>query len=186
MAKLVVLNEGLTGQSYELKVEKTTVGRVEDNAFHIPQGSISSHHCEIWLRGNDVVVKDLNSTNGTFINGQQVTTEAVLKPGQTLRLGQVELRLDTGAPGEAVAAPTSAAASAAPKAPPKRPLESTMVISKGVSLEQLEQGPQGGFDTTKGVFTKKKNSASRYLIWVGVLFVFILLGVLYYIWTQLK
>ena len=89
MAKLVVLNEGLAGQSHELKVEKTTVGRVEDNAFHLPQGSVSSHHCEIWLRGNDVVIKDLNSTNGTFVNGQQVTTEAVLKPGQTLRLGQV-------------------------------------------------------------------------------------------------
>src|SRR5258707_8730557 len=72
MAKLVVLNEGLTGQSYELKVERTTVGRVEDNAFHIHQASISSHHCEIWLRGNDVVVKDLNSTNGTCVNGQQV------------------------------------------------------------------------------------------------------------------
>src|SRR5258708_21140620 len=184
MAKLVVLNEGLAGQSYELKVEKTTVGRVEDNAFHIPQGSVSSHHCEIWLRGNDVVVKDLNSTNGTCVNGQQVTTEAVLKPGQTLGLGQVELRLDTGAPGEAAA--PAPAASAAPKPPPKRPLESTMVISKGVSLEQLEQGPQGGFDTTKGVFTKKKKSASSYLIWIGVLFVFILLGVLYYIWTQLK
>jgi pSer/pThr/pTyr-binding forkhead associated (FHA) protein len=185
MAKLVVLNEGLTGQSYELKVEKTTVGRVEDNAFHIPQGSISSHHCEIWLRGNDVVVKDLNSTNGTFVNGQQVTSEAVLKPGQTLRLGQVELRLDTGAPGEAVS-PAPAAAPSAPKPPSKKPLEATMVISKGVSLEQLEQGPQGGFDTTKGVFTKKKNSANRYLIWVGVLFVVILLGVLWYIFSQLK
>ena len=181
MAKLVVLNEGLTGQSYELKVEKTTVGRVEDNAFHIPQGSISSHHCEIWLRGNDVVVKDLNSTNGTFVNGQQVTTEAVLKPGQTLRLGQVELRLDTGAPGEPnVPAPGS------PKPPSKKPLEATMVISKGVSLEQLEQGPLGGFDTTKGVFTKKKNSANRYWLWGGVLFLVILLGVLWYIWNQLK
>ncbi len=34
MAKLVVLNEGLTGQSYELKADKTTIGRVEDNTFH--------------------------------------------------------------------------------------------------------------------------------------------------------
>ena len=185
MAKLVVLNEGLTGQSYELKVEKTTVGRVEDNAFHIPQGSISSHHCEIWLRGNDIVVKDLNSTNGTFVNGQQVTTEAVLKPGQTLRLGQVELRLETGTPGEPNA-PAPSAAPSSPKPPSKKPLEATMVISKGVSLEQLEQGPQGGFDTTKGVFTKKKNSANRYWIWGGVVFVFVLLGVLWYIWNQLK
>ena len=90
MAKLVVLSEGMAGQSYELKVDRTTVGRVEDNTFPIAQPSVSSHHCEIYLRGNDVVVKDLNSTNGTFINNNQVTTEAVLKPGE-ICLGQVEL-----------------------------------------------------------------------------------------------
>ena len=141
MAKLVVLSEGMTGQSYELKVEKTTIGRVDDNTFPIAQPSISSHHCEILLRGNDVVVKDLNSTNGTFINNQQVTGEAVLKPGQVLRLGQVDLRLE--APG---AATTS-----------KRPVDSsTMIIPKGVSLEQLEQGP-GTFDTRKTGFTAKSD-----------------------------
>src|SRR5277367_6634630 len=159
MAKLVVLSEGLAGQSYELKVDRTTIGRVEDNTFPIPQASVSSHHCEIYLRGNDVVVKDLNSTNGTFINNQAVTTEAVLKPGQVLRLGQVEIRLDT-AGGAAPVAPFPGAPAPAPPpggtpAPVKRPADSTMVISKGVSLEQLEQGPQAGFDTSKGGFTKK-------------------------------
>lgn len=187
MAKLVGLNEGLTGQIYELKVEKTTVGRVDDNTFHIAQGSVSSHHCEILLRGNDVVVKDLNSTNGTFVNGQQVTTEAVLKPGQTLRLGQVEFRLDTGAPG----ASTPAAAASAPAAPvgapaAKKPMESTMVISKGVSLEQLEQGPQGGFDTSKGVFTKKSNRTNRYFIWIGVVFILIIAVMLVWIFGTLN
>lgn len=189
MAKLVGLNEGLTGQIYELKVEKTTVGRVDDNTFHVAQGSVSSHHCEILLRGSDVVVKDLNSTNGTFINGQQVTTEAVLKPGQTLRLGQVEFRLDTGAPGEASApAAAGASAPAAPKSAPtgKKPMESTMVISKGVSLEQLEQGPQGGFDTSKGVFTKKSNRTNRYFIWIAVVFIVIIGAMLFWIFGTLN
>src|SRR5579872_3082687 len=101
MAKLVVLSEGLTGQSYELKVDKTTIGRVEDNTFQIAHPSVSSHHCEVLLRGNDVVVKDLNSTNGTFINNQQVTTEGVLKAGQVLRLGQIEIRLESAVPAAA-------------------------------------------------------------------------------------
>src|ERR1051325_10669632 len=126
MAKLVVLSAGLSGRTHELNVDKTTIGRVEDNTFQIAEPSVSSHHCEILLRGNDVVVKDLNSTNGTFINNQQVSGEAVLKPGQILRLGQVEVRLE--APGASATA--------------KRPVDSTMVIPKGVSLQQLEQGPQ--------------------------------------------
>src|SRR5512147_1127925 len=97
MAKLVVLSPGMTGRTQELKLEKTTIGRVEDNTFQIAEPSVSSHHCEVLLRGNEVVVRDLNSTNGTYIGGERVT-ESVLKPGQVLRLGQVEMRLETGAP----------------------------------------------------------------------------------------
>ena len=82
----------MTGRTHDLKVDKTTIGRVEDNSFQIAEPSVSSHHCEVLLKGNDVVVKDLNSTNGTFINGEKIT-EAPLKPGQILRLGQVEIRL---------------------------------------------------------------------------------------------
>ena len=93
MAKLVVLSEGLTGLTYELKVDKTTIGRLEDNAFQIAEPSVSSHHCELIQRGSDIVVKDLSSTNGTFVNGEKIT-EAALKPGQILRLGQVEMRLE--------------------------------------------------------------------------------------------
>src|SRR6266566_4985119 len=95
MAKLVVLSEGVTGLAYELKVDKTTVGRLEDNAFQLAEPSVSSHHCELIRRGDEIVVKDLNSTNGTFINGEKIT-EAVLKPGQILRLGMIEMRLETG------------------------------------------------------------------------------------------
>ena len=71
MAKLVVLTQSLAGRSCDLSGERTTVGRVEDNIFQIAEPSVSSHHCEIMLKGNDVVVKDLNSTNGTFINGRK-------------------------------------------------------------------------------------------------------------------
>src|SRR5207248_9663951 len=103
MVKLVLLSPGMTGRTHELKVDKTTIGRVEDNTFQIAEPSVSSHHCEILLRGPEVVVHDLNSTNGTFINGEKVS-ESVLKPGQVLRLGQIEMRLETEAP--AGAAPT--------------------------------------------------------------------------------
>lgn len=187
MAKLVVLSEGegLKGQSYELKVDKTTVGRVEDNTFQIAQPSVSSHHCEIFLKGNDIVVKDLNSTNGTFINNQQISGEAVLKAGQILRLGQVEISLDTGA---GVPSPSPSASAAAAKPSPaasKRMMDSTMVINKGVSLEQLEQGPQG-LDTTKGVFTKKTDNTNKWFIIGGVILLLVILVAAFLAYTQLS
>lgn len=98
MPKLVVLTEGFTGRSVELTAERLSIGRADDNSFCIPEPSISSHHCEVALKGDDLVVKDLNSTNGTFLNEAQLKAEkeSVLKPGQILRLGGVELRYETG------------------------------------------------------------------------------------------
>ncbi len=108
MAKLVILTEGLTGLTHELSVNSTTVGRSEGNLFQIIEPSVSGRHCEILLRGNEVVVRDLKSTNGTFIQGERIT-EAVLKPGQVLRLGRVDLRLQISrsAASPAVGAPAT-------------------------------------------------------------------------------
>src|SRR5208283_1946540 len=97
MPKLVVLTGSLADLSFELSTNWTTIGRAKGNAFQIADTSISGRHCEILLRGDEVVVGDLNSTNGTFIQGERVT-KAILRPGQTLRLGQVDLRLEASTP----------------------------------------------------------------------------------------
>lgn len=157
MAKLVVLTQSMAGRSCDLVAERTTVGRVEDNAFQIAEPSVSSRHCEILLRGTDVVIKDLNSTNGTFINGEKIS-EGVLKPGQTLRLGNVELKLD--APAAAGPAPGST--------PPPAPLtkkEPAKAAAGGVSISQLESGGRAPVDTN--VFTKKKKGKAMYF-WIAV------------------
>lgn len=174
MAKLVILSQGMTGRSHELKVDKTTIGRVDDNTFPIAESSVSSHHCEVYLRGDEVIVNDLNSTNGTFINGDKITGEAVLKPGQTLRLGQVELRLEVDG---AAPAPASAPAPSAPA--PKKTSDNTSVVQRGVSLTDLEQGTRG-LETTPGKgFTKKKNKGNKIFliaaITVGVIIVALVL-----------
>jgi len=98
MPKLVALTPGLAGLNYEVTTEKASIGRVDDNRFCVAEPSVSSHHCEVWLKGDDIIVKDLNSTNGTFVNETPVPPEkeAVVRPGQVIRLGQVELRHETG------------------------------------------------------------------------------------------
>ncbi len=192
MAKLVILNQGMTGRTFELNVERTTVGRVEDNTLQIADGSVSSHHAEVLLRGTDIVVKDLNSTNGTFINNDRIT-EAVLKPGQVLRLGQVELKIDDGKPVTAppppspappAAAPAPAAATPAPAAPKKQD-GSTMVVSRGVSLSELEQGGvrPPGFDTNTA-FSKKKNKVNLYFIIGGIAVGILIIGLILYAISQ--
>lgn len=175
MAKLVVLTQSQAGRSCDLTGERTTVGRVEDNAFQIAEPSVSSHHCEILLRGSDIVVKDLGSTNGTFINGEKIT-EGVLKAGQTLRLGNIELKLDT--PGAPASTPPPAAPATPPPAAPAPPKkEPAKAATGGVNISELEGGGRTGpsFDTT--VFTKKKKN-NAWWFWAvigGALLVIIIL-----------
>ena len=137
MAKLVVLTEGLTGLTHELSVNSTTVGRAEGNLFQIIEPSVSGRHCEILLRGNEVVVRDLKSTNGTFIQGERIT-EASLKLGQVLRLGRVDLRLQVStpaaspapnAPAPSVPKPTAASTPASASVPSAPSLTSPQVVT---------------------------------------------------------
>jgi pSer/pThr/pTyr-binding forkhead associated (FHA) protein len=173
MPKLVVLSEGLTGRSYELKVEKTTVGRLEDNSFQIPEQSVSSHHCEILLKGNDVVVKDLNSTNGTYINGEKITEKA-LKPGQILRLGSIELRLEGDGP-----------QAAAPASEKKKMDPNTRVIPRGVKLNEFEQGTGVKFDKNSP-FAKKSNKTNLIFIAVGVVLGLVIISLLVYAFLNMR
>jgi len=179
MAKLVILNQGMTGRTFEVNVERTTVGRVEDNTFQIADASVSSHHAEIIQQGPELLIKDIGSTNGTFINGEKIT-EAVLKPGQTLRFGQVELKIDDGQP---VSAPATAAAPA--PAPAAKKQDATMVITRGVSLTDLEQSGArpAGFDTNTS-FSKKSNKINKYFIIGGVIVGVVIVGFILYLITQ--
>jgi cobalamin biosynthesis Mg chelatase CobN len=176
MSKLVILNQGMTGRTFELNIERTTVGRVEDNTFQIADGSVSSHHAEIILRGTEILIRDLNSTNGTFINNEKIS-ESLLKPGQTLRFGQVELKIDDGKSASAPAPAPAPAGSAAPAPTPapaasKKTVEGTMIIPRGVSLEQLEQAgtrSKTGFDTKGTGFSKKTNKVNTYFVVGGII-----------------
>ena len=168
MAKLVVLSAGMTGRTHELKVDKTTIGRLDDNTFQIAEPSVSSHHCEVLRRGADVVVRDLNSTNGTFINGEKVS-ESVLKPGQVLRLGQIEMRLEPDVP-----------------AAPAKKVDQTVVMQRGVSLNELEQGTRAsGFDTTSKGFSKKDNKVNKIFIITVVIVGAVIVLLLLYVFSSI-
>ena len=177
MAKLVLLSEGMTGRICELLAERTTIGRIDENTFQITDPSVSSRHGEIILRGADIVFKDNNSTNGSFIDGNQISGEAVLKHGQILRLGQVQMRLETGAAPATPSAPTTPART-----------DQTMVMPRGaggVSLGELEKGPRNTAPDTK-VFAKKNNKGNLWFIIAGVILVLIIIGGLLVAMSKLK
>jgi len=94
MARLSVKTDGLNAKLIDLKLGANRVGRHPDNDFRIEHPTISSVHCEIVLHADGVLLRDLESTNGTFVNNEKVR-EVQLTPGQTVRLGDVELLVET-------------------------------------------------------------------------------------------
>ncbi len=161
MPRLVVLSEGLTGRTHELKAELTTIGRLEDNSFQVPDPSVSSHHCEVALKGNDLLVRDLGSTNGSFISNERIT-EAVLKPSQILRLGQIEIRFEGDAPAAAQA---------------KRVFDHTQVVPQGIKANELDQTLRA---PNAPAFEKKNNKAARWFIVLAILAMLAGVGFLVY------
>jgi hypothetical protein len=94
MARLLVKTKGLGIQAIELQMGVNHVGRNPDCEQHISHHTVSSLHCELSLTHDGVYLRDCNSTNGTFLNGEPVK-EAWLRPGQELRLGDVELWVES-------------------------------------------------------------------------------------------
>ncbi|HVE15590.1 MAG TPA: FHA domain-containing protein [Chthoniobacterales bacterium] len=74
---------------HELGEETVTVGRLADNAIQIEDGSVSSHHAEIVFERGEYHLNDKGSTNGTFVNGEQISN-AVLKDSDQIRFGNID------------------------------------------------------------------------------------------------
>ena len=87
--------------THELKAGTTRIGRSGDNDLQIDELALSSQHAESRYDGESIVLRDLDSTAGTYVDGQPVT-EAVGKVGQIVSLGTFLIRLEDS-PGEPAA-----------------------------------------------------------------------------------
>ena len=89
MPKLII-----SGFTHELLDEAITIGRGPDNTIVVNDPSISAHHAQLLLEGDTYRLKDLDSTNGTRVNGKPVT-ETVLRIDDQIRFGAAEARYES-------------------------------------------------------------------------------------------
>jgi len=75
--------------THEFVGHRLAVGRLSDNDVQLDEGSVSSRHAEIVVDEGAAVLRDLGSTNGTFLNGEQVVGEASLREGDEIYFGSV-------------------------------------------------------------------------------------------------
>src|SRR5213595_3150146 len=91
LASFLVRSGGLAGQRLSVKTPVVNIGRADYNDLVVPDPSVSTSHAKLQRREGVWVLVDLDSTNGTFVDGEQVKGDAPLAPGATVRLGDVQL-----------------------------------------------------------------------------------------------
>ena len=95
MGKLVHFRGDGTAVELRLDRQRITIGRRPDNDFCLPYPAVSGEHAAVVTILADSFLEDLNSTNGTLVNGKPVD-RSVLKTGDVLTVGRVEFRVLPG------------------------------------------------------------------------------------------
>ncbi|MCO6436434.1 MAG: FHA domain-containing protein [Phycisphaerae bacterium] len=92
-AKLIYFREDGSRRDVPLLFGRTMVGRKKDCGVRIPLASVSRHHAEIVLGEKGVLLRDLGSANGTFVNNRRVLGDESLEPGDQILIGGVVFTL---------------------------------------------------------------------------------------------
>lgn len=91
MGKLVVSLDGVVIKEVQITKDKTTLGRRPYNDIVIDNLAVSGEHAVLQMVGNDVFIEDLNSTNGTYINGKAVKRQ-LLAHDDTVEIGKYKIK----------------------------------------------------------------------------------------------
>ncbi len=100
MARLMLSLDGQILAEYNMNKERYTIGRLPDNDIRIDNPAVSGHHSLIINILNDSFLEDLNSTNGTYVNGKLIKKHA-MQHGDVITVGHHQLRFVDSQDGEA-------------------------------------------------------------------------------------
>lgn len=123
------------GSTYSLPDDRAlTIGRDSNNDIHLEDRKLSRIHSQIEVIAGRCQIADLNSTNGTMVNGRRITTETWLQPGDEIEVGMTRLKVVEGAP--------TAAQTPAPMSEPKSELKETEATMRceecGISITDAD------------------------------------------------
>ena len=137
MGKLVVSLDGVVIKEVQITKDKTSLGRRPYNDIVIDNLAVSGEHAVLQLVGNDVFLEDLNSTNGTYINGKAVKKH-LLQHNDTVEIGKYKIKflVDEGSD-----------------------YEKTMILRPGTPLATALSSAQGGMMSSVGASAPSVPSA---------------------------
>jgi predicted component of type VI protein secretion system len=94
MARLVLKFESQVLSEIPIGAGPLTIGRAPDNDVHIDNLAVSDHHARLYAEGGKMIIEDLGSLNGTYVNDLRIDRTA-LRDGDNIQIGNHQLQLDT-------------------------------------------------------------------------------------------
>lgn len=143
---LVVAQGVHTGKVIPITTPEFIIGRDPQCQLRPASPAVSKQHCGVAVRDGKVFVRDCGSTNGTFVNGEQVAADREVKSGDRLRVGPLEfdVKIEVGAPAEKpVPAPIQVKPAAKPAAKPA-PAKKAPAKAPVAAAAATDTVPEGG------------------------------------------
>src|SRR5713226_312143 len=91
---VILTEKGGPTQRLDFDAEEITVGRVDENDICLPKGNISKKHTKIVVKDGKIIVLDLKSTNGTYVNGKKLAGPLVITPTDKIYVGDFILNVE--------------------------------------------------------------------------------------------
>jgi pilus assembly protein CpaF len=161
MVTVTISEKGGQQSQYEFNKSEITIGRMKGNDIVLPKGNVSKKHSRISVRDGNVQIVDLNSTNGTYVNGRKVTSEQPITENDKVYIGDFILQVESPETSQPPAAPPSPpqggargggrGSQAGGGAPPSPPQSNAGGNGGG-------RGPQGGAASSSGGGRQRSSS----------------------------
>ena len=91
---VILTEKGGATQRLDFECEEITIGRVDENVICLPKGNISKKHTKIVVKDGKIIVLDLKSTNGTYVNGKKLAGPQVISPDDKVFIGDFILNVE--------------------------------------------------------------------------------------------
>lgn len=175
MGKLILTLDGQELAQYELEKERYTIGRLSDNDIHIDNMAVSGHHALILNILKDSFLEDLNSTNGTYVNGKLIKKHA-LQESDVITIGRHQLKYvsDRAKEGEDEFERTMVIKPGAASQPGAPSLDSVnrAIAQSGAGVAPVTEAgkttlPQGKLQVLSGGFAGKELELTKALTTLG-------------------